>query len=358
MSSLTQALSIALSGLQTTTGLISLASNNIANAQTPGYTAKSASVTSLQTGADFAGATIASYSRATDQAITNNFNASTTTASYLNTQNNYMSQVQTILDSTDANPTLSNDIANFSSAWSQYTSEPESNIQQQNVINAGRTLANDINSVASQINTLDTQVQADTTTTVNGLNAALKQISTLNAQIQTAAASGLDTGNLQDARDQAINQVSSFVGVTVQNRNNGEIALYTPSGQLLVDSGNAQQFSFSNGTITDSNGTNVTSALTGGSLQAELQFRDSSPAAAASTVPGVGVITKMQSQLSKLVDAFTNSSGNTPSPFATAYGAAVTSSTASGASQTGDPVAANFFTVSNLAGGTPDPSSF
>src|SRR5882672_2019519 len=114
MSSLSQALSIALSGLQTTSNLITLTSNNISNAQTPGYSTKTASGTSIQNGADFGGATIASYSRASNQALANNFNQATTAAGYLGTQNNYMSQVQTILDSTSSNPTLSNDIAQFS----------------------------------------------------------------------------------------------------------------------------------------------------------------------------------------------------------------------------------------------------
>ncbi len=99
--------------------------------------------------------------------------------------------------------------------------------------------------------------------------------------------------------------------------------------------------------------------MAGGSLQAELQFRDSSASGAASTIPGVGVIAKLQSQLSKLVDAFTNSSGNTPSAFATAYTNAVTASTATGATQNGDAVASSFFTVSSNTGtGVPDPGSF
>jgi flagellar hook-associated protein 1 FlgK len=356
MPSLTQALSLALSGLQTSTGLIALSSNNIANAQTPGYTTKTASVTSVDNGSVLGGSTIASYSRATDKALTNNYNAATSQASYYSTQNSYMSQVQALLDSTAVNPTLSNDIAQFSSAWSQYSAAPESNIQQQNVINAGRTLANDISTIASQINGLDTQVQTDTSTTVNTLNSDLSQVAVLNSQIQTATGIGQPTGDLEDQRDKLVNQISSMVTVTVQTRSSGEIALYTPQGQILVDSGTPQVFSFNNGTVTDSAGTNVTATLIGGSIQAELQFRDTSASAAASTTPGVGIIAKLQSQMSKLVDAFTNSSGSTPSAFATAYTNAVTASTAVGGTQNGDPVASNFFTVSNV-GGIPDPGT-
>src|SRR5262249_45382720 len=102
--------------------------------------------------------------------------------------------------------------------------------------------------------------------------------------------------------------------------------------------------------IIDQNGVDVTSLLAGGSLQAQTDFISTSPPAASSTTPGVGVISKLQSQLSKLVDAFTNSSGTTPSAFATAY------TNAYNASTTG--VAATFFTVTNNGSGVPDPSTF
>jgi flagellar hook-associated protein 1 FlgK len=356
--SLTQALSIALSGLQTSSSLISLASKNISNAQTPGYTAKTASTASVDFGSSFGGVEIAGYSRATNQALTTDYNSATSAASYASTQNNYLSQVQTILDSSNNNPTLSNDIAQFSAAWSQYSSAPESSIQKLNVISAAQTLTNDIHTIGAQIGTLATQAQSDISTGVTTLNADLQKITSINQAIQLASTSGQPTVDLQDQLDQLTNQISSYLNVSVQPRANGQIALYTPSGQLLVDGASPQQFTYSNGVLTDSNGTNVTNGLTGGSLQAALGFVSTSAASAASATPGVGTIVKLQAQLSKLVDAFTNSSGGTPSAFATAYTSAVTTSTAVGATQAGDPVASTFFTVSNGSNGQPDVSTF
>jgi len=144
MSALTQALSIALSGLQTTTSLISLASKNIANASTPGYTEKSATLSDVDFGGQFGGVELASYSRATNQALTNDYHDATSAASFASTQNSYIQRVQTILDSTASTPQLVNDVANFSAAWSSYSSSPESTITQQSLISAGRTLATDL----------------------------------------------------------------------------------------------------------------------------------------------------------------------------------------------------------------------
>lgn len=357
MGSLTQALSIALSGLQTSSSLISLASNNISNAQTTGYTNKTASVTSVDYGQNFGGVNIASYSRSTNQALTTNYNQATSAASYASTQNQYITQMQTILDSTATNPTLSADVANFSSAWNQYSSAPESSIQQQNVISAAQTLAKDIQSTMTQTGSLTSQVQSDIGNNVTSLNSDLQQIASLNSSIQAAKTAGLQTVDLQDKLDNLVNQISSYMTVSVQARPNGQIALFTPSGQALVDGQTAQTFSWNGSAITDSYGTDATSALSGGSLQAATDFISTSASATSSTTPGVGTIAKFQAQMSKLVDAFTNSSGTTPSSFATAYSSAYSSSVATGAPQAGSSVAFPFFTVTNGANGQPDPST-
>jgi len=356
--SLTQALSIALSGLQSSSSLISLASKNIANAQTPGYTQKTGTTTSVDYGAAFGGTAIAGYTRATNQALTSNYNVATSAASYAGTQNDYLTQIQTILNSTSNNPTLSNDVAQLASAFTQYAAAPESAIQQQNLISTAQTLTNDIHTIGNQLGSLVSQVQSDLSGNITSLNSDLQQIATINNQIQAASTAGQPIVDLQDQQDQLVNKVSSFLNVNAQPRANGQIALYTPSGQLLVDGPTAETFSFNGTAILNANATNVGSAFGGGSLQAAMNFIDTSASAASSTTPGVGTVAKLQAQLSKLVDAFTNSSGGTPSAFATAYSSAVTASTALGATQAGASVASSFFTVSNGSNGQPDASTF
>jgi flagellar hook-associated protein 1 len=350
--SLASALSIALSGLTTSTNLISLASDNISNAQTPGFTQKTVTLQNVQFGSQEGGVQIAGYNRATDQALTTNYNAATSQSSYFGTQSSYMAQVQTILNSSSTNPAISNDISQFAAAWNQYAADPSNPVQQENVISTGRTLANDINLAAVQTGNLNTQVKTDITTGISTLNSQLKKVALINAQIQNATTSGQSqtVTDLQDELDQAVNTISTFTQVSVQPRPNGQIAIYTPSGQPLVDGPYASQYTYNGTTITNSSSIDETSAFTGGSIQAALQFVDTSPAAAGSTVAGVGVIAKIQSQLSKLVDAFTNSSGTTPSTFATTYTAAYTANT------TG--VAPTFFTVTNDVSGNPDPTTF
>ena len=269
--SLSSSLSIALGGLNTTTTLLQLTSNNISNAQTPGYTEKTATVSSSALSDGSGGVEITGYNRATNNVLQQSYNAANANSSYLGTQYGYMQQVQTILDSTANNPALSDAIAQFSSAWTQLQASPEDPNVQEAVVQAGNTLATQINTVAAGVSTSKTQIGQDTQSTVVQLNSDLKSVYNLNQQIFAATGNNQPTGNLEDQRDQLITQISAIANVTAFPRGQGQIALYTPDGVALLD-GVPDTFTDTAGVITNSSGLNVTNDLNGGSLQAEIQF--------------------------------------------------------------------------------------
>src|SRR6185312_6514715 len=128
--------------------------------------------------------------------------SATANSSFLNTQNSYMQQVQTILNSTSNNPALSDAIAQFSAAWTQLQASPEDPTIQQAVVQAGNNFARQVNTISNQIGTLQAQVVTDTTNTVSQLNTDLNAVYKLNQQIFTANAENQPTGDLEDQRDQ------------------------------------------------------------------------------------------------------------------------------------------------------------
>ncbi len=338
--SLTSALSIALSGLHAATTQLQLASNNIANAQTPGYTTKSANLSAVVFGSGEGGVSIDSYKRSTDAALTTAFNTATAQSSFYGTTNGYLSQVQSLLGSNSSNPALSSALANFQSAWTQFSSSPENATQQQTVIQAGVNLANQIKNIASGITVLTQQVGSDITTTASTLTANLAKVANLNAQIAAATGANQPTGDLEDQRDQIINSIASTTNVTVLPRSEGQVALYTPGGLLLLDAGSPETFTYNGTDIVSSTGQIVTSSLTGGSLQAQLNFLSGS---ATSTDPGTGVIGKLNAQITAIATSLTDATAGTPQTFANAYNSATTA--------TGE-LGSGFFTITGT-----DPSS-
>lgn len=317
--SLTSALSVALSGLRASTAQLQLAANNVANAQTPGYTKKTAIVASVSLGSDFGGASVTGYLRTTDDALTTSLNNATSGAAYLDTQDKYLQQVQAFLGSNSDNPPLSSALARFQAAWTEFSAAPESPSQQSAVVQAGADLAAQIRGIAAAVTALNRQVTNDISTTVSSLNASLSKIAQLNSQIATASSAGQPVGDLEDARDLIIKDIAAVTNVTTFPRANNQVALYTPGGLLLIDGPSAQSFTYDGTDVISSSGSTVTNALIGGKLQAQLQFGYDGSPSAVSTLPGSEVIRKLNDQLQALAAAFTTSSAGPPETFAYAY---------------------------------------
>ncbi len=344
--SLTSALTVALSGLQTSSAVAQIIAGNVSNAQTPGYTAKTANLEAVITGGSSGGVQIGSYSRLADSVLSQTYNNTTASASFYGTQSNYLNQVQTILGSAQNNPALSSAVSNLQAAWQNFATQPESSVEQNAVIQAGQNFTNVVTSIATQLSTLQSQVTSDTQTTVTQLNSYLSQVQALNGEISTAEANHQSSTNLQDQRDNLVNQISSIVNVQTFSRTNDAIAIYTPQGANLLD-GEAQSYSYTGGKVYDAAGNDVTSVLTGGKLQAQLNFQSTN---ASDNTVGTATITKLQTQLQSFVASFLSNSTTPASQFATAYDSAASDGTAT-------QLSSSFFTASGAAN-SPDITTF
>ena len=144
---------------------------------------------------------------------------------------NYMTQVQSLLDSSDSPPALSADMSSFQ----RHTPQIQATRRSSCLISAGQNLASVIASISEKAMALKTNVQSDLQTSVSSLNQQLATVQTLNVQITAAIARHQSTTNLEDARDWAINKIAQYTDVTVLQRENGQVALYTSSGVAMLD---------------------------------------------------------------------------------------------------------------------------
>ncbi len=342
--SLTGAMNSALSGLQTASTAAQIISGNVSNAQTEGYTRKSVSLAAV-TDESGGGVEITGITRATNAVLAATLNAATTSASLLSTQNNYMTQIQSILDSTGNPPALSADLSDFQAAWVQYAANPSDNTLQKTVVSTGQILASDLNKAAQQIAELKTSIEDELSTTVSQLNSALQTVQTYNLRISAAIGTGQPTADLEDQRDAAILEIAEYTNVTILQRDYGQVALYSSNGTVLLD-GAPQTFSVGPdlASITNASGTDVTGSLTGGSLQSETDFLSTG----SSTGTGIGVFEKLESQLQNYANIFiaTTAAGTS---FADLYNNAATAD---------GEQASSFFVADIGDNGLPDLTSF
>jgi len=194
-----------------------------------------------------------------------------------------LSQVQSIfgLTSTSSSSsltTLGTDVDNFFSSLTALASNPDSSTRQ-DVLAAASTLASTFNETSSQLNQVSTSLQNTAATVASEVNPLLTQIATLNQEIGEQSPNA-DAGVLQDQRQEAVDQLSQYIGVDQISTGDNQIQLTTTSGGLLV--AGDQSFAISTGVTSGAiqvyagpNNTNVTAGLTGGQLGGVIQVNNS-----------------------------------------------------------------------------------
>nr|WP_210290916.1 flagellar hook-associated protein FlgK [Bradyrhizobium elkanii] len=342
VSSLDIARSIAFSGLSATQVQISVASANISNADTKGYTAKTANQSSSVTSGVGTGVTITGISSAVDKLLLKSLVGADSDLGAADTTNSFLTELQQLYGSTSSSDSsttgtsLANTIAAFESALSSLASTPSSASLQSNAVSALAAVTTQLQQTSSGIQTLRSNADQDIASSVTDINSDLQQISDLNKQIKQQAAAGQSTADLEDQRNSALQDLASMMNVSYFTTSSGDLQIYTSSGQALVDS-TAHPLSYTAlPSVTASttysagsssgfsgisvNGVDITSQISSGKVSALITLRDQTLPAAQSQLD------ELARQLAASVNAVSNQGTSVPPP-ASLTGAATVSST-------------------------------
>ncbi len=292
MATLNIAFSIASNALDQDQAALNVISNNVANANTPGYTREVANweendpvtINGISYGS---GATMTGPISQRSLVLDGMLQQQTQAESSSNARLTALDQVESLFSqATSANSSngsatsgTGQDMSQFFDALSQLESNPSDDSQRQQVITAATTLADDFNTASSQLSSQQSSLDEQSISVVSQVNALSQSIAQLNQQIQSSSPNA-DAGTLEDERQQDLLQLSQLVGIhQIQTENNG-LTITTSSGAVLVSEG--QAYSLTTGTqggvthIFDSQGNDVTSDLAagGGQIGGILTARD------------------------------------------------------------------------------------
>jgi len=280
MSSLFGTLSIALSGLRASQGALDVTTNNVANANTPGYSRQRSvlvqsdpvvigSVTYGQ------GVELSKVESLRDSVLEVQIQQEAQQQGQLNAFLAGMKQVE--VQFTASQSDLGTQFSNFFSSLSQLSANPSDLSLRQGVLTAAGNLSNTFNNTAANLTSQRQNLDLNVTQDVQQVNSLTTQIADLNGQIQSSQNLGRDASSFVDQRDVLIEKLSSLVDVSSIRSDNG-IALTTSNGTPLVDG----MRSFSLSTQVDPSGvqhiysgtTDITAKLSSGELAGLIQIRD------------------------------------------------------------------------------------
>ena len=334
--SLTAALNAAISGLRVNQAHVQLVSANVAHANDPNYTKKSLLRESASLGENqIGGALIAGYQSAVSVSLRKQFESFSSRDGLNQTQLEYMNRIQSLLGAKSDTAALPRLMSDFTAAWQSLQTQPESAAAQRQVIAIGDQLAAEVRRLSAGIDDVDSDIQNDLGTTTTQLNDLLAKVFEVNLRIKSSDQAGTERLELLDQRDQLVREIAKLVDVRTIERENGAIALITPSGLSLLD-GAPARFQFDGTHILSLDGNIVVDQqFREGKLKALLNLRADGTSAGlpASSDPATEVIRKLRSQLDVIVGAFTGTAGTPPS-FAAAYDAGSTSLRVSASHQT------------------------
>lgn len=227
---------------------LSILANNVANANTPGYTEEipnwrenpPAEINGASYGS---GVTETGATSLRDRVLEERLNQQQQLASASSARLTALNSVQALFtpDSGSASATagdIGSDITGFFNSFSSLEANPTNNALRQQVLSSASTLAGDVSNAAASLNEQRAALDQDAGGITSQINSLTSAIAQLNQQIQSTSP-GADAGTLEDDRQQDLSQLSKLIGINqIATENNG-LSITATSGQLWSPRGPA-----------------------------------------------------------------------------------------------------------------------
>jgi flagellar hook-associated protein 1 len=229
----------AVSGLIAFQRALAVTGNNVANANTAGYSRQTVNLADRapdSTAGVFIGngVDVGSVSRVYDQFAVNQLRSDNGLLGQQTAFLNIANQVDNLLSGSSNG--IASGITGFFNAWQTLASDPASASNRSQVLARAQGLAASLSQAADQLDQLQRNINVQIGTGVSSINSDVSSIAKLNQQIvtATAAAGGQTPNDLLDQRDQLITHLSSLLSVSTNTEANGAVDVFIGNGQALV----------------------------------------------------------------------------------------------------------------------------
>ena len=221
---------------------LTVTGNNIANANTAGYSRQSVELEtafSQQTGNGFfgKGVNIATVTRAHSDFLIREAALAGSIAAGDAARSSQLSQLENVFRLGEAG--LGYAAQQMFNAFVDVASRPQDSSARQTVLARIGELAARFTSASGQLDALQGGVTDQLKSAVGSINSLTTQIADLNRRIANVKGTGHEPNELLDQRDRAIGELSKLVQVTTLAADDGTVGVFLGGGQKLVLGGNA-----------------------------------------------------------------------------------------------------------------------
>jgi flagellar hook-associated protein 1 FlgK len=252
MGTISSAFHLISGALEADQSALSIVANNVANANTPGYTEETptwrendpVSINGVYYGT---GVSETGPTSVRDRVLLERLNQQQQLAASSTTRLAALNTMQTLF-TPDSGSTSSkagdigSDLTSFFSSFSSLEANSGNNALRQQVLSTGTTLAGDISNAAGSLNAQRASLDQEAAAVITQVNALTGAVAQLNAQIQSTSPNE-DAGVLEDQRQQDLSKLSQLIGINQITTENNGLSITTTAGQTLVAEGSNELLS-------------------------------------------------------------------------------------------------------------------
>jgi flagellar hook-associated protein 1 len=246
MSTIGGILNIARSAIHAHQTAVRIASQNISNAQTEGYSRQRVSMVDSDPditplGRMGTGVRIYDISRVRDTLLDNSYRRESGKSASFETRHELLGRVEEILgEPSDAG--LAANLDAFFSSWSDVANNTSSDPARRLAVQRGSEVANALRSFTNRLDEMVQGARSRVTTTVDEINRLTQQVATTNELIVREEATGFTASDLRDQRDRLVDSLSKLASVRSTERPNGTLAVHIEN-VLIVDGSSSKDLS-------------------------------------------------------------------------------------------------------------------
>lgn len=231
---LTNILGVATSGLSASQAAIDTISNNVSNANTPGYTRQRVTLTSNSYGKSLNGVSFSAPQRIAERFRETAVFTKAGDAGFDKATNGYLSQLQSMLGPPDSESSMNATLNRIERAAINLQAPGAG---QQSSIAFVTSVADSLRSFQQfdlDIKQLRLDAESEISSAVPQINQLLGQIHKFNVELGGTAPALRSNADI-DQRNSAIQQLSELVSLTVTDSPNGTVTIMSSNGTVLLD---------------------------------------------------------------------------------------------------------------------------
>jgi flagellar hook-associated protein 1 FlgK len=212
--------------------------NNIANANTEGYTRQRVNIESATPyespiGFIGTGARASDIQRIRDQFIGSQINEANQEFGRWEAQHESLERIEILFNEADG-VGLNSVMSDFWNAWQDLANNPSGTSERVIVTSQGEVLANTLQTKRMELETAQDNMNDSIVSTVAMVNSLAAQLDDLNGQITVMEQAGHEANDLRDTREQTLKELSELIDFTAIEEPGGQVRVTLGDGNILV----------------------------------------------------------------------------------------------------------------------------